>query len=81
MKKRKLCFRTQKSEQGADGFVDADVGRGIAADEIEAAVVHGEVDEAADVVVLIERGEDLDGFFGIEAECVESDGIAPLFRE
>ena len=39
------------------------------------------LDEAADVVVLVERGEELDGFFGVEGECFEGDGIAPLFGE
>ena len=44
-------------------------------------MVHGEVDEAADVVVLVERGEELDGVFGAEAEGFEGDGIAPLFGQ
>jgi len=57
------------------------VGGGIAADHVEAAVVHGEVDEAADVVVLVERGKELDGLFGVKGEGFEGDGIAPLFGE
>ena len=44
-------------------------------------MVQGEVDEAADVVVLVERGEELDGFFGVEAEGIEGDGNAPFFGE
>jgi hypothetical protein len=44
-------------------------------------VIEGEVDEAADVVVLVERGEEFDSFFGVEGEGFEGDGIAPLFGE
>ena len=57
------------------------MGGGIAADHVKPAVVHGEVDEAADVVVLVERGKELDGLFGVEGEGFEGDGIAPLFGE
>jgi hypothetical protein len=68
-------------QEGADGFVDADVGGSIPADQVEAAVVHGKVDEAADVVILVEGGEELDGFLGVEGEGFEGDGLAPLFGE
>jgi hypothetical protein len=44
-------------------------------------VVEGEVDETADVVVLVEGGEELDGFLGVEGESFEGDGFAPLFGE
>jgi len=57
------------------------MGGGVAADEVEAAVAHREVDVTADVVVLIERGEELDGLFRVESEIFEGDGIAPLFGE
>lgn len=57
------------------------MGGGIAADHVEAAVAHGEVDEAADMVILVERGEELDGVFGAEAEGFEGDGIAPLLGQ
>ena len=68
-------------ENGSDFGVDSDVSGGVAADEVEAAVVHREVDEAADVVVLVERGKELDGLFGVKGEGFEGDGIAPLFGE
>ena len=44
-------------------------------------MVKGEFDESADVVVLVERSEELDGFFGVEGEGFEGDGLAPLFGE
>jgi hypothetical protein len=44
-------------------------------------VVEGEVYEAADVVVFVERSEELDGFFRVEGEGFEGDGIAPFFGE
>jgi hypothetical protein len=69
------------SEKGADFGVDSNVAGGVAADEIQPAAVHREVDIAADVVVLIERAEEFDGLFGIESECFERDGFAPLFGE
>jgi hypothetical protein len=37
--------------------------------------------KAADVVVLVERSEELDGFFWVEGKGFEGDGIAPLFGE
>jgi hypothetical protein len=71
----------QQLKEVADGGVNVDVGGWIAADEVEAAVVEGEVDETADVVVLVEKSEELDGFFGVEGERFQGDGIAPLFSE
>jgi hypothetical protein len=78
---RLYCAGGTELEKGADFGIDADVGGGIAADQVEAAAVEGEVDEAADVVVLVERSEELDGFFRVEGERFEGDGIAPLFGE
>ncbi len=44
-------------------------------------MVHREVDVAADVVVLVERSEELDGLFRVQSEIFEGDGIPPLFGE
>jgi hypothetical protein len=71
----------ERSEELADSGVNLDVGGGIAADEVETAVVKGEFNEAADVVVLVEGGEELDRFFGVEGEGFEGDGLATLFGE
>ena len=58
-----------------------DVGGGIAADEVKAAAVEREFYKAADVVVLVERGKELDGFLRVEGERFEGDGFAGLFGE
>jgi len=78
---RERSSRTPKSEEIPDGGVDADVGNGIAAYEVEVAVAHGEINEAADVIVLVERGEKFHGFFGVEGKRFQCNRVAPLFGE
>ena len=39
------------------------------------------MEEAADVVVLVERGEELGGFLRVKGERFEGDGFAGLFGE
>ena len=56
--------RTFESEDGFDFGVEGDVGGGEAVDGEAAAVEIREVEEAADVIVLVEAGEEALGFLG-----------------
>jgi len=56
--------RRAESEDGFDFGVEGDMGSREAVDGEAGAVEFGEVEEAADVVVLVEAGEEALGFLG-----------------
>src|SRR5580692_1569154 len=63
-------------EDVADFRVDGEVRRGDAVDVVLLAVAFGEIEVAADVVVLVVVSEELFGFGFAEAECRQRDGDA-----
>lgn len=66
------------SEDGFDFGVEGDVGGGEAVDGEFGADGFGEVEEAADMVVLVIAGEETFGFLEGEAEGGERDGLAEV---
>jgi hypothetical protein len=66
------------SEDGFDFGVERDVGGGKAVDRKFGAGGFGEMEEAADVVVLVIAGEEAFGFLKGEAEGGERDGLAKV---
>ena len=68
-------------EDGGDGFVDADEGGGDAVDGVGVAIAFGEVEETADVVVLVAGGEEALGFAGGESEGGKSHGLVKFAGE
>jgi hypothetical protein len=67
-----------ESEDGFDFGVEGDVGGGEAVDGKFGAGGFGEMEEAADVVVLVIAGEEAFGFLEGEAEGGERDGLAEV---
>jgi hypothetical protein len=66
------------SEDGFDFGVEGDVGGGEAVDGEFGAGGFGEMEEAADMVVLVIAGEEAFGFLEGEAEGGERDGLAEV---
>jgi hypothetical protein len=66
------------SKDGFDFGVEGDVGGGEAVDGEFGANGFGEMEEAADVVVLVIAGEEAFGFLEGEAEGGERDGLAEV---
>jgi hypothetical protein len=66
------------SEDGFDFGIEGDVGGGEAIDGEFGAGGFGEMEEAADVVILVIAGEEAFGFPRSEAEVGERDGLAEV---
>jgi hypothetical protein len=70
--------RSAESEDGFDFGIEGDVGGGEAVDGEFGADGIREMEEAADVVVLVIAGEEAFGFLEGEAEGGEKDGLAEV---
>jgi hypothetical protein len=81
VKHRSRIAEQESSKDGLDFSVEGDVRDRLSADGELCAAGIGEMEEAADVIVLVVAGEEALGFSGRELESGESDGLAEFTSE
>lgn len=71
----------QRLKEGVDGGIDGDVGYFFAGDGIALAGGAGKVQEAADVIIFVERGKKAGGFIRRELESGKGHRFGDLSSE